>query len=117
MGGATMNRRSFISRLAAGIAGFTILPSAGRIWKPTGLPPGWQTSLYELLRQRQREAPPDVIDMLTDRETAIFFQQKMREQFALAGLEIGSPIQIPTEDDIRKLYPPTSKELKSLLPP
>lgn len=27
-----MNRRSFIERLALGMAGFTILPGAGRVW-------------------------------------------------------------------------------------
>lgn len=28
-----MNRRSFIERLALGVAGFTILPGAGRVWR------------------------------------------------------------------------------------
>ena len=27
-----MNRRTFVERLALGIAGFTILPGAGRVW-------------------------------------------------------------------------------------
>lgn len=30
-----MNRRNFIGNLLAATAGFTILPSAGRIWKAT----------------------------------------------------------------------------------
>lgn len=28
-----MNRRGFLARLATGLAGFTILPGAGRVWK------------------------------------------------------------------------------------
>jgi hypothetical protein len=28
-----MNRRGFLARLATGLAGFTILPGAGRVWR------------------------------------------------------------------------------------
>lgn len=43
-----MNRRSFIERLALGMAGFTILPGAGRVWKVTRAPvlPFWMHSPY-----------------------------------------------------------------------
>lgn len=90
-----MNRRQFIRNLA-GIGVFSILPGAGRVWKatrPTGIAYWLQSErhsycfsncylegifqkLYEL-----KEARPlhNMIEIVTDRETAILFRKYARE--------------------------------------
>jgi hypothetical protein len=79
-----MDRRAFIGRLAAGIAGFTILPGAGRVWRATRspvivrvpvIPAHWdlvslQKVIFELARRREREGNANHIEIFTDSETA-----------------------------------------------
>lgn len=66
-----MNRRSFIERLSLGLAGFTILPGAGRIWKAEREPViPW--TYYE---------HPSRINALVDSVDALYPRLNVREQF------------------------------------
>lgn len=53
-----MNRRTFVERIALGLAGFTILPGAGRVWKAER-----DTSVYWV--HYSREAAQRISDRLT----------------------------------------------------
>lgn len=70
-----MNRRSFLKNSALALFGFTILPSAGRIWKATPkivTPPFWsQTTRYACCYDAE------YLRLLTDKVTGEFFEKQM----------------------------------------